>query len=334
MKIKGILTERHVKKGASFQIVTEWEDAISNELKISKHEVKNWMYVIVRNLKRFNLSWLFLWVESLRPVKSYYLLFDMEATTYIRFPSFKNVIPIIIDFWLTPKELPSFYKALSNCKLALITSREVYDTLKANGCPIAIAHFPLSIPDKYISSYKSIHDKTYDFVFAGRKDPVFFDYVRKYEKENPQIEYVYKQVEDNSSVYVSNKRGKLPDDYSVRQNYRNLIKNCKIAFYSTPGIDSAKKSANNYNQITPRFLELISSGCLVMARYPDNSDVEFFQLNEISFRVDSYQDFKNHMDLFADQSFVSNHTSKYYSYLQKHSTSARVPLLQKILDVN
>lgn len=334
MKIKGILTERKDWYWRSAQIVTEWEDVLSKKMNIPVYEVKKIFHFFFKFLNKFRLGWLFLWIDSLRPIRAYYLYFDMLATTTFQFASVKNIIPIIIDFWLQKSELKEFYKNHANCKLILVSSKEVYDFLKENKCPLSIIHFPLSLPDKYISSDLVNYVKTIDFLFAGRKDPIFWDYIKCYEKENPDIEYVYQELEGRIPHYISNKRGKLTEDYYSREGYTKLLRSAKIAFYTTPGNDPSKEAANGFNQVTPRFLELLSSGCLIMGRYPDNPDVDYYQLNKICPKVNSYQDFKRIVVLFSEGNFVKEQTSMYYSYLLTHSTSARVVLLEKILKSN
>lgn len=334
MKIKGILSERKHWDWRSAQIVTEWEDIISDKLNLPIYNVKRIYDSILWRINKFKLVRLFLFIDSLRPVRNYYLYFNMSAKTEVQITSVKNIIPVIIDFWLTVSELENFYKVHSNCKLMLISSKEVFEFLQNNNCPFPIAHFPVSLPDKYISPDISKYKKTIDFLFAGRKDPVFWDYIKKYEKENPVIEYVYQELYGRIPYYVSNKKGKLEGDYFSREAYSNLLRSAKITFYSTPGTDPSKVGSSGYNQVTPRFLELLSSGCLVMGRYTDNPDVEFYQLPELCFRISSYQDFERYARLFLDNDFVKEHLSRYPSYLTKHSTSSRIDLLEKILKEN
>lgn len=334
MQIKGILTERHFKPFASYQIVSEWENQISTDMDIPIYKVKRYYWFFFRNINRIKLSGLFLKLDSFRPVKNYYLYFSMQAYPFLSFPCIKNIIPIIIDFWLQKSELENFYKNYINCSLILITSKEVYEFLKENKCPLNIDHYPLSIPDEYVSNDLVNYEKTFDFLFAGRKDPIFWDYIKTYEKEysNIDIEYIYKEYEDNENYsYISNKRGKLTQNYNTRELYKKLLKSAKITFYTTPGIDPAKFGANGFNQVTPRFLELISSGCLVMGRYPNNADVNFYGLDKICPCVNSYEEFKRIVNLFTDSEYVKTHKSMYYPYLIIHSTSSRLAQLKIIL---
>lgn len=334
MKLKGFLTERKSKPWRSFQLVYEWEDLLSSQMQLSIFNSNFFPHFLIRNINRLKIGWFLRLIDSLRPIKNYYLYFDMEATSYFRLPCLKNIIPIYIDFWLLESELEKFYKIHSNSKLVLFTSKEVCDVLRKNGCPFPIGHFPLSLPDLYISANLTQQERPIDFLFAGRRDPDFFEYVKLYERYNPDIEYVYQELENDTAFYVSNKRGKLSGNYNSRESYNQLLRSSRISFYTTPGIDKAKNGANGYNQVTPRFLELLSNGCLVLASYKDNPDVNFYDLENICFKVDSYDDFKKHMTLFSDNSFVRNHISNYYSYLCSHSTSSRVKCLQSILKKN
>lgn len=334
MKIKGILTERKHWNWRSAQIVAEWEDIISEKLNIPICNVKRIYHSFLWRINKFKLGQLFILIDSLRPVKSYYLYFNMTASTEVQISSVKNIIPIIIDFWLTESDLQNFYQVHSNCKLMLITSKEVYEFLKKNKCSLPIAHFPISLPDKYISSDLTKYQKTVDFLFAGRIDTVFWNYIKKYEEENPDIEYVYQELHGRVPNYISNKRGKLIGDFFSREVYAKLLRSAKIIFYSTPGNDSSKEGANGFNQVTPRFLEFISAGSLVMGRYPDNPDVDYYQFHKFCPKVNSYQDFKRTVALFSNDKFVKEHTKFYYPFLETHSTSSRAILLEKILKEN
>lgn len=333
-KIKAIISERAEDKYRSYQIVTEWEDIIGKNLNIPIKNKGTHLYVKffkrIEKLKLCNLLYLF---DSYRPVKNYYLYFQMEATTKFEWCTSKNIIPIIVDFWFKTDKLNEFYKSYSNCKLILISSKEVYDFLIQNKCPLPIIHFPLSLPDNSITK-KNINKRNIDFLFAGRKDPIFFDYVLRYEKENSNIEYVYQELDGLKPYYISNLKGRLHGDFFSREGYTELLNNGKFSFYTTPGKDPSKKTANGFNQVTPRFLELLSAGCFVLGRYSDNSDVQFYNLNELCPQINSYEDFKDVITRCQDLSYFKTHIAKYSDYIQKHLTSNRAVQLKIILAQN
>ncbi len=79
-KIKGIVSERAHDKLPSFQIVTKWENIIGKELNLPIITVKRWASFIFRQLNSLKLTGIFLLMDSLRPVKNYYLYFIMTAT--------------------------------------------------------------------------------------------------------------------------------------------------------------------------------------------------------------------------------------------------------------
>ncbi len=243
----------------------------------------------------------------------------------------KNILPIIIDFWLKDEDLKEFYRNYRNCKLLLISSKEVYEILKSDNCPLPIVHFPISLPDEDVQMEVATHDRGIDFLFAGRKDPVFWDYIISYELENPNIEYVYQELEGHTPFYISNKRGKLDEDFFIRESYVKLLKNAKIAFYTTPGNDLAKAGANGYNQITPRLFELLANGCLVLGRYTDNPDVRFYEIENLCPNISSYAEFKFYVKQYLEEGYSKEHLKKYPEFLTKHTTKHRVLLLEKIL---
>lgn len=107
-----------------------------------------------------------------------------------------------------------------------------------------------------------------------------------------------------------------------------LCGNPVIGLYSTPGMDGCKIEANGYNQVTPRFLEYISCGCHVLARYPDNEDTDWYDLQTMAKRINSYEEF----EIAVDEARKNPVDMKLYSdYLAKHYTSVRARELEALL---
>ncbi|MFZ4456099.1 MAG: hypothetical protein ACOYOT_07760 [Bacteroidales bacterium] len=331
-QIKGFLSERNRWDFRSGQIVFEWEDIIAERLQYKIYFAKQIHHTIIRKLYRLKLRNIVLLLDSLRPIKNYTLYFKMTASTELLLCNLKHIIPVIIDFWLSKDDLPEFYKTHANCRFLFISSKEVYDFLKENNCPLTIYHLPLSLPDHYISEERIHSEKKIDFLFAGRVNPTFWEYVLKYEKQHPQIEYVYQELRDKTPVYISNKRGELKEDYFSRENYTKLLAEAKFAFYITPGIDPAKKGANGFNQVTPRFLELISSGNVVLGQYPKNSDTDYYEMEKYCLQINNYNEFAKTVDKFLNDDIRKNHLTNYQEYLRNHSTTFSCDLLKNILN--
>lgn len=66
----------------------------------------------------------------------------------------------------------------------------------------------------------------------------------------------------------------------------------KMGLYSTPGIDGDESRTKGYHQVTPRFLELVATGCHIIARYSMNSDTEYYDLKSFSENIETYEQFE------------------------------------------
>lgn len=237
----------------------------------------------------------------------------------------KNTIPIVIDFWLKEEDLQSFYDAYKNCPLVLITSKEVYDFLVFNNCPLPIEHWPLSLPDSI--EIKS-EEKIFDFCFIGRKDPFFVNCLTIYSKKHPNFEYVVNSDDINHRIYHTNKGRFIAKDLG-RDTYFDIIRKSKICTYTTPGYDESKKVTDSFNQVTPRVLEILSGGCYILGRYPDNPDTKYYSLSSIVPNITNYEDFEYYMNTFRRAN--PRNIIECRQYLKNHLTSSRISLLLHIL---
>lgn len=174
-----------------------------------------------------------------------------KNTLYLRFDSItgitrsaaikNNIVPVIIDFWLDDKDIPSFIKAYKGIRLLLVINREVYIKLREFGCPFPVEHWPLSILDQYSINEESRFKKDIDFCIFGRTNPFFVELLDKYCETHPEFVYVSSKGFSSNRSYYTNKGESLPFD-SSRDFYIDLIKRTKISCYSTPGIDESKKN--------------------------------------------------------------------------------------------
>lgn len=313
-------------KASSFDTLYEWEKIISEKLnlKIEKQsDITNWIYRQVEiRLKGRDFF------QFLVPTSSLSLLFVMEARIQKACRFNKNTIPVIIDFWLDENQLKSFYENFKHCPLVLITSAEVYQFLLGHNCPINIAHWPLSLPDYHKLSPDAVFDKKWDLALLGRTNPYFLNFLERYCEKHPDFEYILGTNNIDNRFFYTNK-GKRVGHAIGRDAYLEMLRATKISFYTTPGLDLAKTETNFFNQVTPRFLELISGGCLVMAHYPKNADTEYYEMDSLCKDIDSYEEFEKQLDILRDIKDVP--VAKYSEYLEKHYTSERIKLLLEIL---
>jgi hypothetical protein len=237
-----------------------------------------------------------------------------------------NIIPLIIDFYIR-ENLLDFYRMYDKNRLILISSKEVFDFLIESGCKLPIKHLALSISDKYRLNTNPISSRCYDVVLMGRQNPILEEYLIKYEKSHPSLKVVRRRQVDGQFIY-STSDGENLGNIDTREKYMNLMCQSKVGLYATPGLDGGEKRTNGFNQVTPRLLEYIVSGCHVIARYPDNSDTKYFELNRFSASVDSYHSFEEQMNIKLASDID---TVAYNSYLQKHYTSVRAKELMEII---
>lgn len=319
-----IKTKRKKENWPSFDLIYEWEDIFASNLNISYCD----------NTKVEEFFNKVIGIIGINPLnyfsnnKNLFLLFEMFSRLRNSIHNRKNVIPYIIDFYVSKSEIRNFYKAYSHCPFLLISSFEAYCFLKENNFPKQIYHLPLSLSDKYKVKKQSQFDKSYDCVMFGRQNLVLVEFVKKYSEKHPDFVYVYRNLENGIFNYYTSTQQYL-GDINSREGYLNLIQQSKVALYSTPGIDGDEKRVKGFNQVTPRFLESIACGCHIIARYKENPDTEFYELEKFSTNINTYEEFEKVMDK-ALSSRVN--MEMYADYLEKHYTSKRVVLLKEILE--
>lgn len=320
-----ILTKRAAikgyKKGACgpWDVIFEWEDVLSSILKMP---LRN-HFTCFRSVGALCYRMPFL-APIFKPRR---LCFSYNIYSWDIFrANYKSIIPCIIDFYLTQdREFDEFYRSYDKCPLVLISSREAYEVLRKRNCPLKIAHLGLSISDKYSLSDVNFDAKDIDAAVVGRTSKVLLDYCKRYADDHPEFCYVYK---DAGGGYVDNK-GRFVAKAENRAGYMSLLRRVKVGLYSTPGIDGDRRVV--YNQVTPRFLEYIVSGCHVLARYSTNPDTDFYEMSSIAPHITSYEHFEATMD-WALSTNVD--VECYNKYLCKHYTSARAMELAQILMEN
>ena len=324
MELKYIDTCRKFEHWPSWDLVYEWEDILAEKLALEFDYKKSWYNRKLRYVPLLNLF-----------ARHWNNTFCFEMTPGIygtNLNNMKTVIPCIIDFFLTKESMPIFIRKYGNNKVVLLSSKESYDFvdeyLKQNKIKgFNIGHLALSISDKYAIDNDTRFEKKYDLVLMGRQNPVLESFLNQYIKIHPDLYYVYRELKDGKFTYYTN-RGESLGDINTRDKYMKLMRSARCGLYSTPGMDGGEKRTNGFNQVTPRFLELIASGCHVIARYKPNSDTDYYELERFSKPVDSYEQFEHMLDE-ARSSDVD--MQAYSSYLSKHYTSVRANQLMEII---
>lgn len=321
MKIEQVITYRSCSNGRDYGIVNEWEDIFSELLNVPLY-YDNW------KRRDKTIFW------KLPGFASFFQT-NLPTFTYVMLPiasphgnNKKNIIPCMIDFFCKGKdELQLFYGRYDKNPLVLISSREAYDYLVSVNCPLNIKHLALSISDKYRVTSNTKFAKEYDVVMLGRQNKVLMEFLEQYKEKHPDLTYVY-GIKNGHKFSYRDSKGNDIGSLDSREEYMAMMRKSRVGLYATPGMDGGREHTNGFNQVTPRFLEYLVSGCHVIARYPQNSDTDFYEMDKLSVNADTYEQFEEAMNKARQQDV---NMGLYSSYLEKHYTSERVRTLQEYL---
>lgn len=321
MLLKKILTQRSFQPNLSMQIVYEWEDVLASIFHVPVCSDFHSNCLLFRVLRR-----LFPFVARLTKPTEGAFVFEMFASRDVG-NNKSNIVPCVIDFFLRDdSSIRRFYKDYSKNPIVLVSSCEAYEFLRSQKCPLPICHWALSVPD---SSIKPINEsaKQFDVAVMGRENPVLSSFLDRYLTSHPTTTVIRRVRTDRGWCYRSNVDDLVyPAD--TREQYLDVMRMARVGLYATPGMDGAKDTANGYNQVTPRFLEFIASGCRVVARYTDNPDTRYFDVTSFAPNIKTYEQFERAM-LYAIAIPIPE--EKRLSYLKRHATSTRARELQEIL---
>ena len=318
MKKTFIISERGYNQWPSFDLVYEWEDEMVKTLPFAQIYHKKEIMVRGKHLllvMGMKTGW---GVDSLFIGGNRGFRFEMRPVLTKNPLNKPNISHCLIDFYLRPEQLDDLYRCYDKVEHLYVTNRQVYDFLLENHFPRKVEHLPLSLPDKYRIGKETQFQKEYDLVLVGRQNPVLMDFLKEYEKTHA-VNYVTRGKIDGGHFPYFTNTGDFVGNMDTRDDYFNLLRKSRVAFYSTPGTDDEKALTNGFHQVTPRFLEELACGCHVISRYSDNSDTRFYELDKMTSKVDTYAEFEKAMDK-ALQMPVD--IAMYASYLEGHYTSA------------
>ena len=322
-----VRTERNLHHEVFYDIVFEWEDELCKALKTQLFYARNYNF-FGRDVSRSLLYRLHINVEDIRLCGKIAFAYEMFGDAHEDLIHSSHTAICVIDFYPQIENLHHFYYTHRKTPYLFVSSREVYDFLMNHHPERKIYHLPLSLPDQYRISANTVFEKKYDLVPVGRQNEKLMDWLHIYSK-NHHINYVYRKYADHSNnafPYYTND-GKFVSNVVTRADYFSLLRKSKIAFYTTPGIEGDPKNTYGFSQVTPRFLELLSCGCLLLGCYPDNADTRYYRLEEYVVNVNSYEQFENAMNSLLKKKVD---IEKYSSFLESHYTSA---IAKKLIDV-
>ena len=337
-----ILSKRRITKKEEterkyfFDIVFEWEDILAKSLKLEIESRSEFEYSFdekcrfLYNKMQLSFFGLFRLFDFRR--KNGAFMFDMAVKRQNGIYNTSRYIPCTIDYFHDDNEYPLFVNAYKNNQCVLISSREVYEYLLEKKCPIKLYHFPLSLPDYYVKM-NELYEKKYDLVLFARQNPVLMQFVDEYEKRHSDFKLIRRRYVKEHFEYYDSKSGEIVSLGDTREEYWNLVKQSKVALYTTPSMDGTRpySKTHGWNQVTPHFLEEIAGQCHIIARYPDNADTRWYEMDKICTHVETYDEFERLMDEYRRTEID---IQKYDEYLKKHVTSKRAELLKEIMKEN
>ena len=324
----GILTERRFHPGGAHHIIYEWEDILCKELKASMRDIPplwiNKWENRIRRILHFHIIDLFV-------CHKYYIKFMMYAMSSDNMWNSPYIIPYIIDFYIPKDNLQAFFDSTCRNKYVFVSSMEAFVLLQKH--PLfdkkKYYHVPLSISDKYSIYNNTKFCKKYDCAMLGRSDNKLMSFVDRYASLHPEFTYVTRDVNDDVFTYYlySGGRRNILCTGNAHDIYLDIMKSCKVGLWSTRGLEDLK--CNGYNQVTPRLFELMISGCQIIARYPLNPDIEYYNVHEICPSIEDYSAFEKRLDIYlAGQIDIIS----YCNYLSQHYTSVRAKQIKKYIE--
>lgn len=259
------------------------------------------------------------------PLSIYYLASPLEISVC----SNGNCLPIYVDVWNDSIK----YVAASTKKLRLfyVTSRAVYDLIKAEDPGSNVRYMHLSVSEKYFSpNFEKYRRKSIDVIRIGRRDPLLHEYMLRYADEHKDIEYVYADTAGKYSCYMSTTRGNI-GEISSREDFINTLSSAKVSLVSPPGMDKKNPQKYGINFPTPRFYESAILGCSLIGRYPDNQEFRELNMSRYCPNITSYNHFSRELEralaMTPEELYAQNH-----DFILNSLTSRRAEQIQKDLE--
>ena len=212
-----------------------------------------------------------------------FVMFVGELSEYIG----KNCLPVFIDVW-TKDELSDIVRRTKDFKIFYVTSRDIYNRVKAKAPSSNVRYMPLSIADKYHSqNFAAYRNKYIDVFMPGRGNPVLHKYMLRYADEHKNIKYVYR----HSNWECKSTDGSISLKAADRAGYMNILASSRVSLLGCSGIDNAREGSNGICFVTPRFYESAVMGCALIGRYPDNQEFTELNMRKYCPNITSYEQF-------------------------------------------
>lgn len=329
MKLRSILTTRHIQKAIPWQIVWEWEDAVAARLGLVVAEQKPYLNgakasIFDRLLFRKNIfpfSQMFLGHRDLPA-----LCFHMNPP-YIRgWLTRENVIPVIIDCWRS--DLARVPEIFGRHKAIFVCNLEAVEILKATAPSLPVHYLPMSIPESYVP--KNIPNKDIDLLCYSRTHPDLVCWARRFVAEHPQVRlYRTGTHEGRPILYDGDKKTDLGDS---RDAVLATLARSKIVLQSSPGLCKEElPRTGGFSPVTPRFFEAAAHCCHMVGIYPDNKEFMGSNIPDVCQRVGSYAEFYESVERLLAAPFGCREMQRNRDFIRKNSTERRADEIQQFM---
>ena len=262
------------------------------------------------------------------PVSVYYLMYPIEILSCGQ----GNCLPVFIDIWNDSVKFVA--KSTKKFKLFYVTSRAVYDLIKAEDPGSNVRYMPLSVSDKYFSpNFEKYRQKTIDVIQFGRQDPLLHEYMLRYANEH-HVEYIYvgKGRYTGDKPYISTTRGNI-GRIEGRENFIHILASAKVSLVHSPGMLKLNHDVIKHGICfpTPRFYESAVLGCSLIGRYPDNEEFRELNMSRYCPNITNYDQFVRELEralaITPEELYAQNR-----DFILNSLTSKRAAQIQKDLE--
>lgn len=301
LTVRNIITDRLNNRWPTWQMIHEWENVLSQELKAGLKPLTE---------------------DSLVTNNSYSdqdcdLIFITLASQLVDFIENNHLIPIVMDLY--QKDFELFRTCAARFPLVYVTSLQVHREMCNAGLD-NIRYLPFSVADKYLAWSRP--PKEIDLIQFGRTNPLLDEFMLHFLKRHTEIEYVTTCRLNGKIFFHSNKVGVLYESAS-RSIFMHTLARAKISLVSTPGMDNSRET-NGLDAVSPRFYESIAARCHMVGRIPDNDEIELLGIRPLCSNI-------NHFEEFEETVIQLLHTecnqNAYNSFLQRNVTSQRAKII-------
>ena len=312
-----VYSERGYINWVSWGAIFEWEDSFAKEWGTEVECIRNNFFDRIARRLKFYIHKLFPKVVfskyRITDESKMGVLIIMDAEGYYMIPT-GNIIPIYLDF--SRDMVDTILKATEDLPAFFVASKDIYNDLKERGCR-NVYFISQCVSDQYYSD--TVPEKKLDVVQIGRKNPVLHEYMLRYSKEHPGVEYIY-QSADASLSYISTTRGNI-GSLEGRTDFLDVLRSARVSLVSSPKCDGSRDVFGGADLITARFYESAVMYCHMIGRYTDNEESRELELDKVCPNVRDYSEFEALVDRYLDDTDYD--WKAYREFIMRNLASAR-----------